>query len=177
MRKKFDFLSGHFVSVTLLVLLGASMRIIPHPDNFTPLTGIALFAGAQLLNPFAALAVAMGSLLLSDLFLGFYSIMPVVYGAFGLMILVGRKLGPNPSLFWVTMAALGSGLLFFMLTNFAVWAFEDMYPKTLAGLTQCFTMAIPFYRATIAGDLIFSLGLFTLVKILKFVPARARLQA
>ena len=43
---------------------------------------------------------------------------------------------------------------FFLLSNFAVWAFGTMYPHNWSGLIQCYTMAIPFFRNTFASDLI-----------------------
>jgi hypothetical protein len=35
---------------------------------------------------------------------------------------------------------------FFLVSNYAVWASGDMYPRTLAGLGACFAAAVPFYR-------------------------------
>ena len=47
--------------------------------------------------------------------------------------------------------------LFFIVSNFAVWAFQSDYEKSLAGLVQCYWAAVPFYRWMLAGD-IFYLG-------------------
>ena len=57
-------------------------------------------------------------------------------------------------------AALVSSSVFFIVTNFAVWAFSPMYAKTFEGLVLCYTMAIPFFQNTIAGDLIWSGTIF-----------------
>ena len=57
-------------------------------------------------------------------------------------------------------AALASSSVFFLATNFAVWAFSPMYEKTLEGLVLCYTMAIPFFQNTVAGDLIWSGAIF-----------------
>ncbi len=35
-------------------------------------------------------------------------------------------------------------LAFFLITNGAVWLCGDWYPKTLAGLVECFVSALPF---------------------------------
>jgi hypothetical protein len=51
-------------------------------------------------------------------------------------------------------------VLFFVVTNFGVWAFTDMYPRTGDGLTACFIAAIPFFRNTLAGDLFYAAVLF-----------------
>jgi len=57
-------------------------------------------------------------------------------------------------------AALASSSVFFIATNFAVWAFSPMYAKTFEGLVLCYTMAIPFFQNTITGDLIWSGAIF-----------------
>jgi hypothetical protein len=48
-----------------------------------------------------------------------------------------------------------------MVSNFAVWVFSGIYAKTLAGLVQCYVMAIPFFRGTFASDLIYTPLLFS----------------
>jgi hypothetical protein len=35
-----------------------------------------------------------------------------------------------------------------------------MYPKTLAGLMTCYTLAIPFFKPSLIGDLLFTAGMF-----------------
>ena len=58
-------------------------------------------------------------------------------------------------------ASLASAISFFLVSNLATWLFQDMYPKTYAGLLQCYTMAIPFFRGTFASDLIYTPVLFS----------------
>ena len=36
-----------------------------------------------------------------------------------------------------------------------------MYPKSLLGLIECYTLAIPFFGNALIGDLIYSVALFT----------------
>jgi hypothetical protein len=60
----------------------------------------------------------------------------------------------------IAAAAVTSSLLFFVLTNLGVWAFGHMYPKTAAGLIACYTAALPFFRNTLEGDLLYTLVLF-----------------
>jgi hypothetical protein len=55
---------------------------------------------------------------------------------------------------------LASSVLFFVLTNFGVWAFDALYPKTLEGLMACYVAAIPFFRNTLLGDLSYTVVLF-----------------
>ena len=51
-------------------------------------------------------------------------------------------------------------LVFFSVTNFGVWAFTPLYPKTVNGLIECYVAAIPFFWNTLAGDLVYSTVLF-----------------
>ena len=51
---------------------------------------------------------------------------------------------------------LTSSMLFFIITNFAVWNMYDYYPKTLDGLILCYTMAIPFFQNTLYGTIIYT---------------------
>jgi hypothetical protein len=45
--------------------------------------------------------------------------------------------------------------VFFVVTNFAVWAFQSDYDKSLAGLAECYWAAVPFYRWMLAGDVFY----------------------
>jgi hypothetical protein len=52
--------------------------------------------------------------------------------------------------------------LFFLVTNFAVWAGNagHAYPRTAAGLAECYTLGIPFFRNTLLGDAAYATILF-----------------
>ena len=56
--------------------------------------------------------------------------------------------------------SLGASLLFFITTNFATWLVTPWYPRTWAGLVDCYISALPFLRYTVASDLIFTGTLF-----------------
>jgi hypothetical protein len=55
---------------------------------------------------------------------------------------------------------LASSVLFFVITNFGVWAFDAFYPKTWEGLIACYVAAIPFFQNTLIGDLLYTAVLF-----------------
>jgi hypothetical protein len=69
-----------FVLVPLIILAAAASRLIPHPPNLASITAVALLGGAYLTDKRIALIVPLAALLLSDLVLGFYSHMEVLYG-------------------------------------------------------------------------------------------------
>jgi len=147
-----------------LLLLAAASRLIPHPPNFTAIGAMALFAGAQFRYP---ALIAVGALLLSDLFLGFHSTMPFVYGAFLLIVFLGNKLrNHSGSAIWAG-AAISSSLIFFIISNFGVWLVSGYYEKSAAGLTSCFIAALPFYTPTVLGDLLFTGALFGSLRLAK----------
>lgn len=146
-----------------LIVLAALSRVLPHPPNFTPLGAIGLFAGAKFERKSLAFLVAFASLFLSDCFLGFHALMPVIYGLFAMSVVLGR-LVQRYSINAGSLAylAAGNAVIFFVLSNFAVWVFGSGYPKTLEGLVLCFTAAIPFFQNTVAGDLIYTMAIFGL---------------
>ena len=48
-------------------------------------------------------------------------------------------------------------IIFFLFSNFGVWALSDLYIKNLEGLILCYTMAIPFLQSSLIGTIIFSI--------------------
>lgn len=144
-------------AIVLLVLLGFAARLLPHPANFAPISAIALF-GALYLPKRLAVIVPLAAVVASDLIIGFYSlpIMASVYGSFVLTSLIGLLIRNRRTFGTVVLATLSSSVLFFLITNAAVWAFGTMYPHTGAGLIQSYVMAIPFFRNSLLGDLFYT---------------------
>src|SRR5579859_6382099 len=143
-----------------MILAAAASRLIPHPPNVAPITAMALFGGAYLTDKRLAFLMPMAALFLSDLVLGLYGHMEVVYGSFALVALLGLSLRKRRTPLRVAGTALASSVLFFITTNFGVWAFDALYPKTVSGLMACYLAAIPFFRNTLAGDALYTTVLF-----------------
>ena len=51
---------------------------------------------------------------------------------------------------------ISSSLIFFIISNFGVWVSSDMYEKNIAGLVNCYIMAIPFLKNTLISTVLFS---------------------
>jgi hypothetical protein len=151
---------ARFVVVTCMIVVAADSRLIPHPPNLASVTAVALFGGAYLYERRLAFLVPMAALFLSDLVLGFYSRMWVVYGSFALVVCIGLLLHRRRTPAAIASAALASSILFFVLTNFGVWVFGSLYPKTMEGLLACYVAAIPFFQNTIMGDALYTTVLF-----------------
>ena len=99
---------------------------------------------------------------LSDYFIGFYDwqVMASVYLSIALAYGIGWVLRRHKKWHNIFFAALASSFTFFIVTNFAVWAFFDWYPHTWAGLLSDFTLALPFFRNTVIGDLVYTFAFF-----------------
>ena len=138
----------------------AVMRILPHPWNFTPILGGALYLGATLTTRQSLLAATF-SMVLSDAVLGFHSGMWFVYGAVGLVTLLGSYLR-RPSMLKLGFGSLLGSVIFFVITNFAVWATGQMYTKDLNGLLLCYSLAIPFFHHTLVSTLLYGSVFFGL---------------
>lgn len=153
--------SARLAVLTSLTLIAAAvvLRLLPHPANFAPVTAIAIFGGAVLPRKVAIL-IPLGAMIVSDLIIGFYDIMPVVWGCYLLIALVSSLWLRQLSVRKTVLLTFGASILFFVVTNFAVWVAGDMYAHTWTGLAQCYAMALPFFRNTLLSDLLYTGLLF-----------------
>jgi len=168
--------------VYFLILLGVLLRVVthfhdssliapisqylPHIPNFAPIAALALFSGTYLKKKYA-LVVPIVAMLIADYFIGFYNpfVLASVYGCFIAIGLIGIWLRKNKTFSNVLGASLMGSVIFFIVTNFAVWlAPQFYYPHTFAGLLNCYTLALPFFRNTIAGDLFYVGSFFGLME-------------
>jgi len=155
-------ISNHARLTALLsaILAAASLRLVPHPPNFSPIDAMALFSGAYLGRRWLAFAAPFLALLLSDAVLGFYQGMEFQYVSVALIVILGAIVLPRTSIPRVGAASLASSILFFVVSNFGTWVVSGMYPHTVAGLASCYVAAAPFFQNTVAGDLFYSALLF-----------------
>ena len=150
-----------FAVALILILIGVVLRLVPHAPNFTPIAAIALFGGVYFSRK-TALVLPVAAMLVSDIFIGFYDfkIMVAVYGSFLFSVLLGFWIKKHKK--WQTIAggAVLSAVLFFIITNFAVWAFSPWYAKTFFGLIQSYVMALPFFKNSLLGDIFYVSAFF-----------------
>lgn len=143
-----------------IILAAVASRLIPHPSNFSPIAALALFGGAQFADKRLAFIVPLAAMLLSDLVLGFHALIPVVYGSFALIVCLGFWVRRNQNIWRLGSAALFGAVLFFVVTNLGVWLLGSFYPKTGAGLMECYVAAIPYFKNTLLSDLFYTALLF-----------------
>jgi hypothetical protein len=167
--------------IFVLFAIALRMPFMPHPWGFTPVAAALLYFGArgsrrQLWVPFALLAV-------SDVVLTkFVYAYPfswdhfVTWAWYAAILWLGTGLRESAALRatkdWLRVggASLASSASFFVVSNFAVWACWNMYPKTFAGLMTSYAAGLPFFRRGLEGDLVFAALMFGL-------PAAAALLA
>lgn len=167
-----------YLSFCAIVLSAALLRLIPHIPNISPVGALALFSGV-VVPGWGGFVLPIAAMILSDFFLGFHATIPYVYGSFLLIGGIGYFIRKNPSPLRIGIASISGSVLFYILTNFGVWATSPMYEKSAQGLLQSYMMGLPFFRNTLIGDLfytiIFFVGyrVFTLLFVL-MLPSRRK---
>ena len=161
-------------SILALIIMATCARFLPHmPANFSPVGAMGLYAGAVLPWPWA-LCVSLAGLFLSDLVLGLYGpiAMLFVYAGLATNVLFGFKLCRSNNPTKIAASALLGATVFFLLSNFGVWLSGELYPRNLSGLVDCFVAAIPFFGNTLASQLLFSAILFGLHHVMNIYALR-----
>lgn len=143
----------------ILIVTGILCRFLPHMPNVSPVAAIALFGAAYLPNRKLALIVPLLLMIASDAILGFHNIILFTWGSVLLISALGLALKKSNKTTKILLGSLLGSIAFFAITNFGVW-FMGWYPRTSAGLAQCFIAGIPFFRNFLASTLIYSFGLF-----------------
>ncbi len=167
----------------VLVALAVACRLISHDLalwNFVPVGAVAIYAGARISWRWAWL-VPLAAMGISDGFIHFAGSYPItslerwtVYGSFAALTLLGPlSHHPRFRLWMAPGLGLAGSTLFFLTTNFGVWAEGQLYPMTLAGLVDCYIKAIPFYQNTMAADLLGTCVLFGLGPVIERAVSRA----
>jgi len=167
-------MSKKIILIFSLLIIGILGRIIPHPPNVTPIIAIALLASHAFKNKWVAILIPLSGMWISDLvinnylYAGYYDKFVFfsngslwIYGAILLTVLIGKVLIKHIKLSTVFLSSVTASFFFFIITNFGVWFSSIMYPKSLLGLIECYTLAIPFFGNALIGDLIYSTVLFS----------------
>jgi Family of unknown function (DUF6580) len=148
--------------VVFLIGFDVAARLMWHAPGVSPVAASALFAGMMLRQRALAVVVPLGALLIGDAIMGFYhwQVMAVVYAALTLPAVAGILARHLRASRVVVPTVLACSLIFFVATNFAVWAWSGIYSADMAGVIQCYAMGLPFLKYTIAGDLFWAAVLF-----------------
>ncbi len=162
-----------FGIIALFILIAAMSRLLPHPPNFTPIGGMALFGMAYFSKKYWALLIPIISIWLSDLVLNnvvysqyydsfvWFNINSLwIYGAFMLIAGIAYFTLKKMKITHLLGTSILASVLFFLITNLGVWFSGTMYTKDISGLIACYTAGVPFFWNTLAGDLCYTALLF-----------------
>ncbi len=145
----------------LLLAIGVLGRWAQPAWNFTPLAAVTMLGAYYFRHLLPALLLPTSMLVVSDLLLPVHDSMLVLVSVHAMMLLpllLGRATrtseGWRRRMLWVAGGVLPA-CAFFVVTNFAVWAFQSTYAKTLDGLFACYIAGLPFFRAMLAGDVLY----------------------
>jgi hypothetical protein len=148
-----------------LTVLGALLRLVPHPPNFAPIGATGIFSGSRLQGWQAYLVPVLAMILTDPIrsameghFPAYSSMTVVIYASLLVYVFLGRTLlarSNKPGR--IALVCLLGSTQFFLVTNFFIWLGSEVeYPHTFAGLIACYTAALPFFERTVLGDLFYT---------------------
>ncbi len=155
----------------ILIFAAAISRVIMYPDNFSPIIGMAIFAGAVIKDRRLAFALPIVSMFLSDLMFEVFHIAPgfwgwgqlLGYGILALITVIAFNL-KKISVKNVVGYSLFSSAIFFVLSNLSFFLIDNpiyhIYSSDINGFFQCYISALPFFRTSLVADLVYSGVLF-----------------
>ncbi|MBS1511504.1 MAG: hypothetical protein JST86_11725 [Bacteroidetes bacterium] len=159
------------IAAVLLVVLAAVSRVIMYPHNFSPMVGMAIFAGATFQNKKLAFALPLFSMFLSDVLFEVFHIAQgfwgwgqlVGYGIFALLTVIAFTM-KKINVVNVIGYSLGSSVLFFILSNLSFFLIDNpvyhTYTQDFSGFINCYVLALPFFKTSVVADLVYSGVLF-----------------
>ena len=159
MKKNFKISVNEIFPIGLILLLVFS-RLIPHPPNFTPIVAVAIMSGCFFKNINLSFFVLIISMLLGDIFFGFYQHMFFVYSSLLLITFIFFKISKKINYKNLFLVGFSGSFIFYLISNFGVWYLGDIYEKNLNGLINCYILAIPFFKNTLFSTIIFSYAAF-----------------
>jgi len=145
----------------MFLIVAIAVRFMPHPWTFTPVAAALLFFGARGSRRFLwvpLVAMAASDVVLTKLVYTYPFVWDhfVTWGWYAAVLWLGTRLRSSSKPLPIIGAALASSVSFFLISNFAVWAAYEMYPKNFGGLMTSYTLALPFFRNGLEGDLLFT---------------------
>ena len=157
---------NNYYAIIGIIILLATARLLPHPPNFTPILGMAVFSGAIISRRLIAYLIPLAAMLLSDLYLGLHSSIPIIYFSLAVCVLIGTFIEPRVSILNSFLGISLGVLVFFLITNFMVWYGSGMYEYSISGLMTCYFMGLPFVQNTFISSILYGMGAFLIYDII-----------
>lgn len=165
-RNRINIIIG--ISLVLIAVLARVANREMGLYNLAPVAAIGLFSGAILRDKRFSYIVPLLAMFLSDLYFqlftsveGFYGMEQVInYGALMLVTLLGTKMG-QPKALKIAGFSIAGSVIFFAVSNFGSFL-TGMWGNDFNALVTTYTMALPFFKNTLASDLLGNVVLFGL---------------
>ncbi|CAN5171778.1 hypothetical protein BH09BAC1_BH09BAC1_29220 [soil metagenome] len=166
------------MAVLIMLLIAGITRALPHPANFAPMAAMALFGGAYINNRKLAFLLPLVAMIFSDVLLevlfqlnlrefsGIHETMFFVYGSIVAITGIGLLLNNRVKPLNVIGGSLAGSILFFIVTNFGVYAMGATGHNSTSLITT-YALGIPFFQYTVLGDLCYVTLLFGSFELLK----------
>lgn len=159
------------IMAILLIVIAALSRVFMYPHNFSPIIGMAIFAGAVIKDRRLAFALPLLAMFLSDVLFEIFNIAPgfwgwgqlAGYGILALITVIAFSMKKS-NVLSVAGYSIGSSLLFFLLSNSAFFVFDNpiyhIYTPDFNGYMATLAGGLPFLKTGIMADLVYSTVLF-----------------
>ena len=159
------------IIAVLLIIVAAFSRVFLYPHNFSPIIGMAIFAGAVIKDRRLAFALPLFAMFLSDVLFEVFNIAPgfwgwgqlVGYGILALITVIAFSM-KKINVLSVAGYSIGASLLFFFLSNSAFFVFDNpvyhLYAQNFSGYIASLVGGLPFLKTGIIADLVYSTVLF-----------------
>ena len=142
------------IPIIMMFLLVIS-RVISDIPNFTATIALIMFTSYLIRDKFLSVLVILVSQIISDLYIGIYSSMFFVYGAYVFIALLSPIIMNKLNFKSVLISSLVTPTIFYIVSNFGVWI-TGSYGYTIEGLIACYTLALPFFGFTVVSTVLFS---------------------
>jgi hypothetical protein len=156
------------IMMTLLII----SRMISDIPNFTATIALIMFTSYLIRDKFLSVLVILVSQIISDLYIGIYSSMFFVYGAYVFIALLSPIIMNKLSFKSVLISSLVTPTIFYIVSNFGVWITGSTYPLSLDGLIMCYVAGIPFFDETLLSTVVFSVTIYVMMKLIVKEPEK-----
>jgi hypothetical protein len=149
----------------VLVVCGVLGRLWQPEYNLTPLAALTLFGSLIFAERWLVAVLPLTILTISNIWLPEYNSqveMLVIYGCFLIPVAFHGWLREKYTLGKLAFIGGLPSLLFFVVTNGVVWYIRRgvAFDNSISGIVECYTVALPFYRWMLAGDVFYVVALF-----------------
>ena len=156
------------INICLGIFLALAIsRFVPHPPNFTSLIALSFYIPVFFGRKYIPAIII--SFAITDLIIGLHAVTFFTWGSVLLIGLISNYF--SKTLLKRLSGALFGAVIFFVLTNFGVWA-SGMYGYTLNGIITCYTLAIPFFAYSAISTILFSFLIEFIYRCLQFKIAK-----